>query len=264
MPAKRGKKVAQPPSDPKAKKSGAKKESRFEAKKLIYGVGGDLPRGKRDVSRYVRWPKYIRLQRQKKIITSRLKVPPAVNQFNNTVDKSTMAQFLRLAKKYKPETKAEKKERLMAAAQAQADGKAPASKKPCVLKYGLNHVTALVEQKKAQLVAIAADVDPLELIVWLPAVCRKMGVAYCIVKSKAVLGKLCNKKTAAVVALTSVRQEDKNELGNLVTAVKSNFNERHEEIRRKWGGGVMGIKSRHASEKKQKAIDMEARKKAGY
>lgn len=32
------------------------------------------------------------------------------------------------------------------------------------------------------MVVIAHDVDPLELVVWLPALCRKMGVPYCIVK----------------------------------------------------------------------------------
>jgi large subunit ribosomal protein L7Ae len=43
-------------------------------------------------------------------------------------------------------------------------------------------------QSKAQLVVIAHDVDPIELVVWLPALCRKMEVPYCIVKGKARLG----------------------------------------------------------------------------
>lgn len=43
-------------------------------------------------------------------------------------------------------------------------------------------------QNKAQLVVIAHDVDPIELVVWLPALCRKMEVPYCIVKGKARLG----------------------------------------------------------------------------
>lgn len=55
-------------------------------------------------------------------------------------------------------------------------------KKPVVVKYGLNHITTLIEAGKAQLVLIAHDVDPIELVVWLPALCRKMNVPYCIVK----------------------------------------------------------------------------------
>lgn len=55
-------------------------------------------------------------------------------------------------------------------------------KKPVVVKYGINHITTLVEQKQASLVVIAHDVDPIELVVWLPALCRRMDVPYVIVK----------------------------------------------------------------------------------
>jgi len=45
--------------------------------------------------------------------------------------------------------------------------------KPKVLKFGLNHVTTLIENKKAKMVVIAHDVDPIELVLWLPQLCRK-------------------------------------------------------------------------------------------
>ena len=48
--------------------------------------------------------------------------------------------------KYRPEDKAAKKERLLKKAQAEAEGKPVESKKPIVVKYGLNHVTYLIEQ----------------------------------------------------------------------------------------------------------------------
>ena len=51
-----------------------------------------------------------------------------------------------------------------------------------VVKYGINHITTLVEQRQASLVVIAHDVDPIELVVWLPALCRRMDVPYVIVK----------------------------------------------------------------------------------
>jgi large subunit ribosomal protein L7Ae len=69
--------------------------------------------------------------------------------------------------KYRPETKRAKRKRLLAAAQAKTENKdaAPAeTKKPNVVKYGLKHITGLVEQKKAKLVIIAHDVDPIEVI----------------------------------------------------------------------------------------------------
>ena len=66
--------------------------------------------------------------------------------------------------KYKPETKQQKKARLLSRAEERAKGKADApTKRPPVVRAGTNTVTKLVEQKKAQLVAIAHDVDPLEV-----------------------------------------------------------------------------------------------------
>merc|ERR1711977_509064 len=109
----------------------------------------------------------------------------------------------------------QKKQRLLSAAKAQKDGKEPATKKPLVLKYGLNHVTSLIESKQAKLVVIPHDVDPLELVIWLPALCRKKEVPYCFIKGKSRLGQLVHKKTASVVAVTSVKREDQSEFEKL-------------------------------------------------
>ena len=59
--------------------------------------------------RFVKWPEYVRLQRQKKILSLRLKVPPSIAQFSQTLDKNTAAQAFKLLNKYRPETSAEKK-----------------------------------------------------------------------------------------------------------------------------------------------------------
>merc|ERR1712071_191015 len=230
-----------------------------EKRSKNFGIGADV-QPKRDLTRYVRWPKYIRLQRQKRILYQRLKVPPAINQFTQTLDKNTATQLFKLLHKYRPETKAEKKARLTKAAERKAEGKEEApGKKPVNVKYGINHITNLVEAKKAQLVVIAHDVDPIEIVVWLPALCRKMGVPYCIVKGKARLGKLVHKKTATAVCLTSVKPEDKHSLEKVAESVKTNYNERFDEIRRHWGGGVMGNKSQAKVAKIEKAKAKELR-----
>lgn len=91
------------------------------------------------------------------------------------------------------------------------------------IKYGLNHVVALIEAKKANLVIIAHDVDPVELVVFLPALCRKMGVPYVIVKSKARLGVVVHKKTAPALVVQDVKSEDQKELATLVAAAKANL-----------------------------------------
>ena len=103
----------------------------------------------RDLTRFVKWPEYVRLQRQKVILHQRLKVPPAIAQFGQTLDKNTATQLFRLLNKYRPETKQEKKARLDKEAEAIAanDGKKPErdGKKPLFVKMGLNHCVALIE-----------------------------------------------------------------------------------------------------------------------
>merc|ERR1712146_581048 len=136
------------------------------------------------------------------------------------------------------------------------------TKKPVVLKYGLNHVTTLIEQKAAKLVGIAHDVDPIELVCWLPALCRKKEVPYCIIKGKGRLGQLVHKKAAACIALTTVQKEDQKDLETLATNFKAQFND-NAEVRRRWGGGIMGIKSQHVTQRREKAIQIEQAKKLG-
>merc|ERR1711877_44346 len=235
----------------------------FEKRPKNFGIGQDI-QPKRDLSRFVAWPKYIRLQRQKAILFQRLKVPPPINQFNQTLDRQTATQLFRLLDKYRPESKQEKKTRLKMRAEQRAKGKEDTpTKRPNCVRSGVNTVTTLVEQKKASLVIIAHDVDPLEIVLFLPALCRKMGVPYCIVKNKARLGKVVRRKTTTCLAITNVESSDRNALNKLVETVKTNYNERFEEIRRHWGGGVMGSKSLARIAKLEKAKAKEMAHKVG-
>jgi len=227
-----------------------------------YVIGGDILPAKRDLSRYVRWPRYIRLQRQRAILKKRLSVPPAINQFTRALDKNQASTLFRLLAFYRPESEQEKKQRLVKAASTEAKGTAQADKgdKPYFVKFGLNHVTHLIETKKAKLVIIAHDVDPIELVVWLPALCRKMGVPYVIVKGKARLGHLIHQRTATVLAVTDVRKEDQAKLDQLVQSARIQYND-DMTSRKKWGGGIMGIKAQHVQRAREHAIAKEAASK---
>merc|ERR1719326_1537325 len=214
----------------KVSKGAAPKESfpknAIEKKGRTFSIGGDILSQKRDLSRFVRWPKYVRLQRAKMTLLKRIKIPPAINQFAQTFDKRQASQLFRLLNNMKPETRAEKKERLAAAAK---------DKRPVAVKMGLNHVTSLVEEKKAKLVVIAHDVDPIEIIVWLPSLYKARGIPYCIVKSKARLGAVVGKKTATCLAITDVKPENKKDLESVITVAQANFNDVFEDANRKWG-----------------------------
>lgn len=250
---KKGKKVAAAPLAVKKPEVKRIVNPLFEKRTRNFGIGQNI-QPKRDLSRFVRWPKYIRLQRQKAVLQTRLKIPPPINQFNQALDRQTATQLFRLLDKYRPETKQDKKERLKARAEKRAGGKpdAPTKRAP-VIRHGVNTVTTLVEKKKAQLVVIANDVDPIELVMYLPALCRKMNVPYCIVKNKARLGKVARRKTSTCLAITNVESADKSALNKLVESVKTNFNERAEEIKRHWGGSSLGAKSAARVAKIEKA-----------
>lgn len=257
------KKVAAPPAVVRKQEQKKQVNPLFEKRPRNYGIGQDI-QPKRDLSRFVRWPKYVRLQRQLAILLQRLKVPPSINQFRYALDRQTASQLFRLVDKYRPETKVAKKARLRARAEERAAGKQDTpTKRPPVIRSGINTVTSLVEQKKAQLVIIAHDVDPIEIVLFLPALCRKMGVPYCIIKGKARLGRVVHRRTATCLAFQNVNTDDKPALSKLVEAIKTNFNERYDEIRRQWGGGQVGSKSQARITKLEKAKAKELTQKLG-
>lgn len=251
----RGKKVA-------SKKSWRDEHSfLFQKNPKNFSVGGDKQHP-RDLSRFVKFPRYIRVQRQRAILKQRLKTPPALNQFNKTLDKNQAQVLFQLLAAYRPESKQEKKQRLQKQAESEMKDAASASTKPKVVKFGLNHVTTLVETKKAKLVVIAHDVDPIELVVWLPALCRKMDVPYVIVKGKARLGQLVHQKTCAAVAITEVKKEDSHKLAQFISNARPQFNDLPEKERRQWGSKVLGIKRQHIEREIEKQRIKELQKQA--
>ena len=235
----------------------------FQARPKDWTIGVAVPH-KRDLTHFVRWPRYVRVARQKRVLMHRLKTPPAINMFNHSLDKATAVALFKLMAKMRPEEDAARRARRMETAKKIAEALKPVpegekvdrkarremrdkivkeavEKQPIALRYGLKDVTNLVIKNKAQLVVIASDVDPIELVLWLPALCRKKKVPYCIVKNKARLGQLVHKKTTSVVAFTQVPKEYRADFTQLVDAIRPQFLE-NMHLLREWGEPVLGLK----------------------
>lgn len=56
------------------------------------------------------------------------------------------------------------------------------------IKKGVNETTKAIERKTAQLVVIAGDVTPEEVVVHLPMLCKENGITYAFVPTRKELG----------------------------------------------------------------------------
>ncbi|VEL12252.1 unnamed protein product, partial [Protopolystoma xenopodis] len=155
-----------------------------------FGIG-QCVQPKRDLYRFVKWPKLAH-------------------------------QVFRLAEDYRPISKQARKAQLKIRASKRIEKKPDIEQpKPKRLIHGIREVTSAIQQKKARLVLIAHDVEPVEIVLFLPALCRKMNIPYAIVKGKARLGILVRRKTCT---------KDISKLGKIIETVKSNYNDRFEEV----------------------------------
>jgi len=255
----------------------------FQSRPKEWTTGVSMP-PKRNLTHFVAWPQYVRIARQKRILLNRLKCPPAIHMFNHTLDKATAVNLFKLMAKMRPEEDAARRKRRIENAKRLAEVMKPAkegekvdqkarraahkqllkemaAQRPIALRYGLNNVTHLITRNKAQLVVIASDVDPIELVLWLPALCRKKKVPFCIVKNKARLGQLVHHKTASVVAITDTPKDLRADFTQLVDAIKPQFLE-NAHLLREWGEPVLGLKHNAREAKRQRRIArVEAAKK---
>ncbi len=168
---------------------------------------------------------------QKKIynLANAIKIPAPINQFKTQLEGADLERTLNLLRKYTPETKEERINRL--------NSENPkAGPKPILLKFGLKHVVDLIMQKKPVFVAVAADVAPITLVLCIPTLCHKYKIPYCIVPSKSVLGSLVHLKTNAVVAIEDVKATDKAEFNEVVRISNAMFLDQYEKHMSTVGG----------------------------
>lgn len=70
------------------------------------------------------------------------------------------------------------------------------------VRKGVNEVTKAIEREQAKLVLIAMDVNPPEIVMHLPPLCKEKNIPYIFVKSKENLGKAAGiQRPASSVAI---------------------------------------------------------------
>lgn len=71
------------------------------------------------------------------------------------------------------------------------------------IKVGINEVTKMVERNTAKLVLIAEDINPAEIVMHLPVICKEKNIAYSYVSTKEELGKMSgiNAKASAIAVI---------------------------------------------------------------
>lgn len=62
---------------------------------------------------------------------------------------------------------------------------------------------------------------------------------------------------------TPLCREDKGLFNTVLDAVKTNFTDRYDDVRKRWGGGIMGAKAQAARAKLEKAKARETASKLG-
>ncbi|KAI5149116.1 large subunit ribosomal protein L7Ae [Enteropsectra breve] len=201
---------------------------------MAFGIGSKRIKKEAPVDPVV---KEAKLQKKLFKLANAIRIPAPINQFKTTLENVDEQRLVGLFSKYKPETREAKRERL-------SSENPMAGPKPIITKFGMKHIVDLIERKALKLVVIAADVMPITVVIALPTLCKKMGVAYAIVPSKATLGALVNMKQTAAVGLADVRGEDAAEFNDLLRISNAVFADQYEKHMTTIGGGIVNKKEK--------------------
>jgi len=74
------------------------------------------------------------------------------------------------------------------------------------LKKGANEATKTLNRGIAEFIVMAADTEPLEIILHLPLLCEDKNVPYVFVRSKSALGRACGVSRAVIACSVTVHE----------------------------------------------------------
>ncbi|EGW31627.1 13 kDa ribonucleoprotein-associated protein [Spathaspora passalidarum NRRL Y-27907] len=86
------------------------------------------------------------------------------------------------------------------------------------LKKGANEATKTLNRGISEFIIMAADTEPIEILLHLPLLCEDKNVPYVFVPSKAALGRACGVSRPVIAA--SVTSNDASAIKNQIYAIK--------------------------------------------
>lgn len=86
------------------------------------------------------------------------------------------------------------------------------------LKKGANETTKTLARGISEFIIMAADTEPIEILLHLPLLCEDKNVPYVFVPSKAALGRACGVSRPVIAA--SITTNDESPIKNQVYAIK--------------------------------------------
>lgn len=89
------------------------------------------------------------------------------------------------------------------------------------LKKGANEATKTLNRGISEFIVLAADTDPLEILLHLPLLCEDKNVPYVFVASKVALGRACG--VSRPVIACSITSNDSSQLKPQVLAMKDDI-----------------------------------------
>ncbi|CAD98427.1 HOI-POLLOI protein; U4/U6.U5 snRNP component; Snu13p; pelota RNA binding domain containing protein [Cryptosporidium parvum Iowa II] len=86
------------------------------------------------------------------------------------------------------------------------------------LRKGANEATKALNRGIAEIVLLAADAEPLEILLHLPLVCEDKNTPYVFVRSKVALGRACGVSRPVIAA--AITSKDGSSLSSQITELK--------------------------------------------
>jgi len=86
------------------------------------------------------------------------------------------------------------------------------------IRKGANEATKTLNRNQAELIVMAADAEPIEILLHLPLLCEDKNVPYVFVRSKNALGRACG--VSRQVIACSILQQEGSQLKSQITGIQ--------------------------------------------